>query len=348
MNIGKHIIIGFEGTWPDDALLSFIKEEGIGGVILFARNLESLEQIRDLIRRLREARPDPFLISVDHEGGRVFRLPEPFTPVPPARVFGAYYERSQDIAEIEEITVMIARELMSVGFNLNFAPVLDVDTCPDNPIIGDRAFHSDPEVVASLGLAMIRGFGSAGLLCCGKHFPGHGGTREDSHKTLPVVDVTRRSMEERELIPFQHAIRAGVPALMSAHVKYPQIDPDHCATVSTVINKSLLRDTLGYRGVLFSDDLLMAGIRQGTTVPGAAARAIEAGCDVLLICQGFEEQQATVEHLKREVEKAPFALQLEIAADRIDRLLTHLPAPGSELPSVASEELRRRLVTLAG
>lgn len=297
MKIGPHLILGFEGTWPSDDFLRLLKEEEIGGVILFARNLESLEQIEKMIRCLQEAREGPLLVSVDHEGGRVFRMPEPFTPLPPARVFGQYYDRSGDISEIEAIAELIGHELRSVGFNLNFAPVLDVDSRPDNPIIGDRAFHSDPTVVASIGTAFIRGFAKAGLISCGKHFPGHGDTADDSHKTLPSVVKSSEELKSCEVIPFWGAIEAHVPSLMTAHVLYPALDPDHCATLSPMINRTLLREGLGFRGVLFSDDLLMEGVCQDRPVPEAAEAALMAGCDALLLCKDFELQRETLAYL---------------------------------------------------
>ena len=347
MKIGRHLILGFDGTWPDEDFLKLIRTESIGGVILFARNLESREQITELIAKLNDASSEPLLVGVDHEGGRVFRMPEPFTSLPPARVFGQYYERTQDTAEIEELAAMVARELLAVGVNLNFAPVLDVDSCPENPIIGDRAFHSDPEIVASIGLAVIRGFESVGLLCCGKHFPGHGDTREDSHRTQPVVSITQSQLAARELIPFQHAIRVGVPALMTAHVLYPEQDREHCATLSSFFNRQLLRDELGFRGVLFSDDLLMAGIRDGRSVATAAEEAIVAGCDALLVCREFEEQQAVVAGLRQRAEtEEAFRAMLKTAGQRLDRLwsrLTRGAVSDLELPQSA---LASRLAAL--
>lgn len=349
MDAGKHLIIGFDGTWPEQEFLQWIRDESIGGVILFARNIESRQQLVELIRCLRDARPDPFFVSVDHEGGRVFRLPEPFTAIPPARVFGRYYERSRDIAEIEEIAALIAAELLAVGFNLNFAPVLDVDSRQDNPIIGDRAFHQDPEIVASVGLAMIRGFGSRGLIPCGKHFPGHGDTTDDSHKTLPVVNAGRAILEGREWVPFRHAIRVGIPSLMTAHVLYPELDAEHCATLSPFINQQLLRDELGFRGVLFSDDLLMAGITADRTVAKAAVESLRAGCDALLICRDFARQQEALEAIREAGEHDhALAQRLTESQHRLDHLLHQLTPLPPPVPSRAQDAhlLATRLAAL--
>lgn len=349
MNHGKHLIVGFEGTWPEKEWLQWLRNESIGGVILFARNIESRQQLVELIRCLRDARPDPFMISVDHEGGRVFRLPEPFTAIPPARLFGQYYERTQDIAEIEEIAALIAAELLEVGFNLNFAPVLDVDTCPENPIIGDRAFHQDPAIVAGVALAMIRGFDSRGLLSCGKHFPGHGDTKEDSHQTVPVVSVARDILEQREWIPFRHAVRVGIPSLMTAHVLYPELDAERCATLSPLILQQILRDDLGFRGVLFSDDLLMAGITADRTVAEAAVESLRAGCDALLICRDFGKQQEALEAI-RETSARDSALERRLAesSSRLDHLLHQLAPFPPPVPSPAQDPhlLATRLAAL--
>lgn len=347
--IGHHFMLGFDGTWPSEDFVRFLQDEQIAGVILFARNLESREQIQELIRFLKESvgarRKTPLLVGVDHEGGRVFRLPPPFTPLPPAREFGRYFERTQDLKLIEEIAALIGAELREVGFNLNFAPVLDVDSCPLNPIIGDRSFHQDPRIVAAVGKAFVRGFGNAGLISCGKHFPGHGDTCEDSHKTLPEVGQARAMIEQRELLPFKGAITASIPTLMTAHVRYPQLDPGCCGTLSSIINKGLLRDVLGFTGVLFSDDLLMKGIED--PVPEAAERALRASCDILLLCSELDVQRATISHLRRRIEEDPeLRRELEASQARIRTLqdLAHSyesqGVPVSKDPSPLPEKLR--------
>jgi beta-N-acetylhexosaminidase len=326
MTIGHHLVLGFKGRQPSADFLRLLQEEQIGGVILFARNCESREQITELIQTLKEARGAPMLISVDHEGGRVFRLPEPFTPIPPARQFGAYFERTQDLALIEEIARLIASELREVGFNLNYAPVLDVDSRPNNPIIGDRSFHADSHLVAQVATAFIKGFERAGLISCGKHFPGHGDTTEDSHKTLPQVGQERGVLTERELVPFQAAIAAGVPTLMTAHVLYPELDAEHCGTLSCTINQALLREQMGFDGVLFSDDLFMKGIApKASAVPTAATQSLLAGCDMLLLCHDEATQRETIAHLKKEMELSEaLRAALTESSPRVDRLLSHV------------------------
>ncbi len=347
MKIGQHLVLGFEGTSPSDDFLRLLKEEEIGGVILFKRNVENRKQVRDLITTLKEARGAPLLVSVDHEGGRVFRLPAPFTELPPAREFGLYYERTQDHALIEAIAELIAVELKSVGFNLNYAPVLDIDTCPENPIIGDRAFHQDPSIVAEVACAFIRGFERADLISCGKHFPGHGDTREDSHLTLPRVDTAETVLRERELQPFRMAIANGVPTLMTAHVLYSALDEACCGTLSQPINNDLLRDELGFEGVLFSDDLFMKGIAADSThVPVAALQSIRAGCDMLLLCHDEAAQRETIAQLKAAGDLADALKRSAPRVARLQRRLEHLESEPRQLEADA-DRLSNKLAELS-
>jgi beta-N-acetylhexosaminidase len=336
MSIGQHLMLGFDGAWPSDDFLQLIADEDIGGVILFARNLESQAQITELIECLSDVGASggsPILIGVDHEGGRVFRLPEPFTKLPSARIFGKYYDRvgaTQAAPVIENIAALIGEELRAVGFNLNFAPVLDVDTCSENPIIGDRSFHTDPAIVAKIAGAFIQGFSKSGILSCGKHFPGHGDTCEDSHLTMPHVSCERALMQKRELVPFQAAIAQGVPALMTAHVLYAHLDQQNCGTLSPVIMRNLLRESLGFEGVLFSDDLLMKGITEKMSVPEASLRALQAGCDCLLICRDFTVQKETIRFLKKKeiLELAVSAGRLQILKSSLSRRVQEDPLEG--------------------
>ena len=226
------------------------------------------------------------MVAIDHEGGRVLRLGEPFTQFPPAAVVGR--TRNPDLAY--RVGHAMGVELASVGIDLSFAPVLDVHSNPANPVIGDRAFGSDPALVSEMGIALMRGLHDGGVLSCGKHFPGHGDTEKDSHLELPVVRRSRAELEQTELVPFRAAIAAGVPMLMSAHVLYPALDPEHPATLSRAILTDLLRGELHFDGVVASDDLRHARHRQPSIdrrrgrreppgrcrrtvgVPGAAAR----------------------------------------------------------------------------
>jgi beta-N-acetylhexosaminidase len=233
------------------------------------------------------------LIGIDQEGGRVSRLPLPFTHFPPARVFG----QANSVTLTYNCAEALAKELTAVGINLNFAPVLDVDTNPKNPIIGDRAFGPSPLVVAEHGLAMMSGLQDNHVLGCGKHFPGHGDTSLDSHNTLPQVNHSISRLNDIELKPFIHLAQNRLLAIMTAHVLYKALDAKWPASLSKKIVTGLLREAIGFSGVIVSDDLEMKGITEKTKVAEAAVLAMEAGTDLLLVCKSYDQQMAALEGL---------------------------------------------------
>jgi beta-N-acetylhexosaminidase len=281
---GQLVIGGFEGTEVPSSFARALAAGERGGAILFRRNLTGEpRQAARLNATLRDASMPrmPPLIAIDQEGGRVARLGPPLLVVPAMRTLAA----RGDEALVELTARAQAEELSALGFTMNFAPVLDVNTCEGNPIIGDRAFGDDPGVVAALGLAYARGLALGGMLACGKHFPGHGDTSKDSHLELPIVDRDRARLDAVELAPFRAAARAALPALMTAHVMYPALDPALPATLSRAICTDLLRGELGYEGWLVSDDLEMKGVADTFAIEDSAVRAITAGCDAILVCR---------------------------------------------------------------
>jgi beta-N-acetylhexosaminidase len=295
------LMVGFEGKAVPARLSRWLREGTVAGVVLFSRNVETPRQVRDLCREIRAAagrgRPAP-LIAIDQEGGRVMRLTAPgFTRFPPARCYSLFCCRASRVAEA--VGEAIGSELRAVGIDINFAPVLDVDSNPENPVIGDRALSSDPESAAELGTSFLRGILSRGVLPVGKHFPGHGNAATDSHVELPVVRSSRDTLRKRDLHPFRRAIRAGIPALMTAHVLYPALDREFPATLSEKILRGLLRNQLRFRGAVFSDALEMKAITGRFGIGDAAVRAISAGCDVVLVCRGEGNQEETVEAISR-------------------------------------------------
>lgn len=295
--IGSLLVVGFEGHKLSDSAFNFLQQWDLGGVILFKRNLQSFEQLRELNAAVYRAAKRPPIVSVDHEGGRVFRLPEPFTIFPPMRKVGDYCAKTGDCGPAEEVGRIFARELRAAGFNLDYAPVLDVDSNPQNPIIGDRAFAADPDRVADNALAFLAGLQSEGVMGCGKHFPGHGDTREDSHLTLPVVEKSRDALLDCELKPFARAVRAGIPMLMTAHVQYPALDPDWPATLSQKILGDLLRGQLDFSGLIVSDDFFMKGIAARWSLEEAAERFLRVGGDLVLLCHQEAVQRRVAAHL---------------------------------------------------
>jgi beta-N-acetylhexosaminidase len=297
---GRVAVAGFTGHSVPDDLRRLVAEFDLGGVIYFARNVVEPRQVAELSREIASlARDWPLWISVDQEGGRVARLRRPFTEWPPAAVLG----RSDGDALARRFAAALAAELAAVGINLDYAPVLDVHTNPKNPVIGDRAFAETPDRVAALGAVVIEELQSRGISACGKHFPGHGDTSIDSHEALPVVDHDRRRLDAVEFVPFRRAIDAGVAAIMTAHVLVPAIDERRIASFSPIIVTDLLKQTLGFGGVVFSDDLGMKAVSATATLPDATCAAIAAGCDVVPLCNStIDEQVAAIEGLIRAIE----------------------------------------------
>src|SRR5437667_12590248 len=298
-------MVGLPGPALDRETREFLAERCPGGVILFKRNIRSAEQLRRLVADIHATGAGvPPLVALDHEGGRVDRLPHPpFTPFPPMALLG----EKGDTGLAAAVGRAMGRELRAVGIDLDFAPVLDVWSNPRNRVIGDRAFGTTPRAVARLGGALARGLARAGVLACGKHFPGHGASVGDSHFVLPRVRRPRRALAAVELAPFARAIRAGIPALMTAHVLYPAFDPRRPATLSPAICRDLLRRRLGFGGVLFSDDLEMNAVAARSTPARSAVAALGAGCDALLVCQSLDAARAAMRGVEEAVAEGALA-----------------------------------------
>ena len=313
--IGQMFMVGFDGAVPSKTVLRLIREARLGGVILFARNLQSPAQTAQLSNALQsQSQKMPVLISIDQEGGRVSRLPKGFSIFPGGAQLAACHS-PEWVYRVAEAT---AKELRAVGINMNLAPVLDVATHPANPVIGDRAFGANPVLVSTLGLTMIAGFQDNNVIACGKHFPGHGDTGADSHKELPRVAQGLRRLREVELRPFLHTIQNGLASIMTAHVLYPALDPDEPATLSRRIVTGLLREGMGFKGVVITDDLEMAAISDRHGPGEAAVKAIEAGADLVLICHDEDKQLAAMEAVARAVK------QKRISEARIEQSLLRI------------------------
>jgi beta-N-acetylhexosaminidase len=299
-DIGQLLIGSLPGTTITPELRSLAKEFQLGGAILFARNIEAPEQVAELAHDVQTlATETPLWVSVDQEGGRVARLKAPFTEWPPMAVLG----RSGDTALATRFAAALASELKAVGITLDYAPVLDIHTNPKNPIIGDRALAETAEGVATLGAAVVRGLQDNGVAACGKHFPGHGDTAVDSHLDLPLIEHPPDRIRRVECVPFRAAIAVDVAFLMTAHILVLSLDEEQPATLSRRIVNGLLREELGYQGVIVSDDLEMKALANTWTVPDAAVQAVAAGCDALLVCSGDIDIQAqTLEALVHAVE----------------------------------------------
>lgn len=316
---GALILGGYVGEVPTVSFLDRLAAGRIGGAILFRRNLPSVQSGYDSARAILARAPagQPPWISVDQEGGRVRRLLSPVLQLPSMRSLAS----AGDAALVARCAGVLGRQLLDLGFNVNFAPVLDVDTNPANPVIGDRSFGREPGVVGEMGTAFALGLQGAGVVACGKHFPGHGDTAVDSHLALPRVDSTMGRLHDVELAPFRAAIQAGIDAVMSAHIVCPAIEPEVPATLSHQAITTLLRAQLGFEGVVFSDDLEMKAIAERYTLGAAAVAAVRAGCDVVCICKSEAWQEEAHAALVKECERdAAFLARCTQAAERGLRL----------------------------
>ena len=297
MSLGP-LMIDVAGTALDDAERERLAHPLVGGVILFARNYASPEQVADLIAEIHALRKTHLLVAVDHEGGRVQRFREGFTRLPPIACLGECHrqDRARALHLAETHGWLMASELRAVGVDFSFAPVLDLRRHAGG-VIGDRAFGRSPDTVAELAIAYMRGMQSAGMAAVAKHFPGHGGVGEDSHLTLPVDGRDYADIVASDLVPFERLVAAGVPGIMSAHILYRKVAPLP-ATYSTFWLREVLRERLGFQGVVFSDDLSMAGAGEVGGHGERARTALEAGCDMLLVCNAPEAVAEVLEALE--------------------------------------------------
>ncbi len=349
--IARLFVVGFDGTQPDPTLGALL-QNGLGGVILFSRNLPDVDTALDLNRQLMEHAQGPFLLCLDQEGGRVQRLPPPILQLPPMRFLG---ERG-DVALCRTTGKQLGAELAAAGFHMNLAPVLDVDSNPQNPVIGDRAFGKSPDIVAALGVAFGLGLQESGVASCAKHFPGHGDTSQDSHLTLPDLDVDISRLHEQELLPFKVAVEAGIAAFMMAHLRVAALDPSQACSLSESAYR-LARVEVGFAGPILTDDLEMKAVADDPGVMKAALRAIAAGADAVLICNHPDVAASAIQEITAAVERGELPRgRIEQANHRLDRLHRAYafdkrrpdPAKLSELiNSSYRRTLEQRLATLA-
>lgn len=318
--LGQKLVFGFHGTELSPEFKALICRYKIGNVILFLRNVESAGQLRRLcgeIQQLIQAETGhPAFIIIDQEGGMVSRLPADAVNVPGAMALAATGD-AENARLASEITV---RQLRGLGANFNMAPVLDVNSNPANPVIGVRSFGDDPESVAAFGCASIAPYENSGVLCCLKHFPGHGDTAVDSHLGLPRVDKTEEALEQLELIPFRRAIRAGAPAVMMSHVLFPNIAEDNLpCTMSRYMVTDFLRKKLGFQGLILTDCMEMLAIQNHYGTPQGVVAAIRAGVDLAEISSRMDLEEASAQALNEAAARGE--LNLQEIQESVDRIL---------------------------
>lgn len=301
----------------------------VGGIILFSRNFESCAQLAALTTEIHALREPRLLIAVDHEGGRVQRFREGFTQLPPMRKLGHLWDTDPQraLADAAATGLLLAAELRAQGVDLSFTPVLDVDY-GNSGVIGDRAFHSRADVIAELAVALMRGLVQGGMAAVGKHFPGHGHVRADSHHEVPVDDRTYAQIEAEDLLPFRRMAAAGMQGVMPAHVIYPQVDPAPAGFSSHWLQK-VLRGDLGFNGVIFSDDLSMEGASVVGGVIERGVAALQAGCDMVLVCNNPKSADVLLDGLRHDIS--------ETSRSRIARLF--LPAGGDAQQLAAARQV---------
>jgi beta-N-acetylhexosaminidase len=338
----KLIGIDLPGLSLDDATRSHLAKYRFGGVCLFGKNVQDRAQLAELIGEIREELGPEAWVSIDQEGGAVLRttdLPDP----PSAMALGAV----GDAGLAEQVGSAIARGLIGLGINWNYAPVLDVNINPHNPVIGDRSFGSDPKKVAELGLAFARGLERYGVAATAKHFPGHGDTAVDSHLGLPRVDKSLEELEATELYPFHRAVEQGIASIMTAHILYPALDQENPATLSRKILTGLLRGEWGYSGVIVTDSMGMKAMADNYSPADAAVRSVRAGADVVLALGRREAQIAQVEAIAAAVESGQISqARLGASLERIEELkhrFPGIPEPYSPHYEEADRVLMRQL-----
>lgn len=349
--LGQHLFAGFEGTRVTDAFARQVREAKIGNVILFSHNVGSAGDLRRLCAELqdlfREATGFPAFIAVDQEGGTVSRLGKDFAVVPGAMALAA----TGDPQNAYDAGLITGRELRATGINFDLAPVADVNSNPLNPVIGVRSYGEDPGNVARFACEMMRGLRDGGVLSCAKHFPGHGDTDVDSHVGLPLVDKPLEALLETELVPFQALIDAGVPAVMSTHILFPRLAPERVpATMSRKIMTGLLKERMGFRGLVLSDCMMMGAIADHFGSAEGIVQAIRAGVDLVFASHSAALAAEASRRLLSELREGRIdAAELRASTELILKCKSALPPPGEADPGcVGCAEHRRRVLELYG
>lgn len=344
--IGQMFVCGFPGKTPSDEFIELVKKYKVGNVILFKHNIESFAQMKELCASLQkligEETGQPAFITIDQEGGAVSRLIEDEFNVPGAMALAA----TGDEKNAYTAGALTAEILLSRGVNFDLAPVLDVNSNPNNPVIGVRSYGDNPDIVSRFGIQMIRGLTAGGVLSSAKHFPGHGDTAVDSHLTLPTVHKTRSELDKTELAPFVQAIKAGLPAVTISHIVFPDIDKDLPATMSEKIITGLLKKELGFNGLVISDCMEMKAVNTFFGTPQSCAGAVNAGMELIFVSHTASTARDSLDFVLHECESG------RIKAERIDAAVSKILALKEKLPPVRplepsrAEEIKRTIADL--
>lgn len=344
--LGQHFLAALRDTQVTPEVRDLILKEKVLGFTLFKWNIESVEQLQALNEELQSLAHQAgyeLILAVDQEGGRVERLPSPYLKIPPMKKWQKLLSEAGNENIFYDLGVLLGEEVRSAGFNLNFAPVVDVDTNPKNPIIGNRAFSEDPKMVAECAKNLIQGMLSVGVIPCLKHFPGHGATNADSHLELPLDERPFDQIKDVDLVPYQKLIEENLaPTLMTAHVQYSQIDDDVPATLSPTILSDLLRDELGYKGVVFSDDFLMKAIFDHYGLHDACLKFFKSDGDVVLICKYPDMTLKLIRQLKVEIQGDRLEKKLKSSFERIQAMKNQYLKPVGNAESLVVTKLIKK------
>jgi beta-N-acetylhexosaminidase len=315
---GQLLIVGFKGTFLNDRTKSYLNDLKVGGLILFDRNIESKGQIIGLVEEIKGSNAEediPLFLCIDEEGGSISRLPKEYRRLPDPFQIG----ETNDVDIAFQFGQLLGNRVKGLGLNLNFAPVLDIHSNPDNPVIGKRAYGTNPERVSDIGLEVAKGIRNSSIIPAVKHFPGHGDTSTDSHLELPIIDKSLEELRNFELIPFEDAIENNIEMIMMAHILLPSLDKDYPATLSKKIVHDLLRDEMGYEGVIVSDDMTMGAIVNNFTLEDACIDFLKAGGDILLVCHGEDNPRIVFDKIIDAVEIGE--LSMEEIDEKVYRIL---------------------------
>ncbi|OPJ62919.1 beta-N-acetylhexosaminidase [Clostridium oryzae] len=296
--IGQLVISGIDGTSLNKYSKALITNYHVGGFILFSSNIKNIEQTHKLINSLKTTNSKhsniPLFLGIDEEGGRVSRMPLAFKKLPTSKAVGTVNNAKFSY----NIGKLLGRELNFFGFNIDFAPVMDINSNPRNPVIGDRSFGNNAAIVSKLGIATMKGIKSQKIISTIKHFPGHGDTSVDSHLGLPIVQNSYNKLKNRELIPFSSAIKNGADMVMVAHILLTKIDNKYPASLSKNILTGLLRKKLEFNGVIITDDMTMGAIEKNYSIEKAAVNSLKAGTDIILVCHGYNNEVKVIKQIK--------------------------------------------------
>lgn len=336
--VGQMIFGGIEGVELSEKSREMIREDKVGGIIFFKDNLVNANQIVTLLNSIKAENMQqqyPLFLGIDQEGGRVTRIPE-LNNLPTNKQIG----KKDNPALAFQLGELLGKQLNAFGFNLDFAPVLDVDSNPNNPVIGDRSFGSAPKLVSELGISTMKGLQSENVISVIKHFPGHGDTEVDSHIELPIVSKNMKELQALEFIPFQNALKSGADVVMIGHILLPEIDANKPSSISNVVITKILREQLKYEGVVMTDDMTMKAILDNYEIGEAAVEAVKAGNDIVLIAHDYEKVQRAIQAILEAVQNEEIKVeQIDRSVERILQLKEKYQLSNDQLSSINVNEL---------